>query len=101
MSTTTEPSWIERSRPCRVDALMWIAERAFLLADAYAIRASNGFDDDGTNRGEVVLQGESGSLRSLVERFQAVLAERQSEGYLQWEVVDDGVFVRFIEEAGE
>lgn len=87
----TTSSYLEQTRPQRVDALMWVAEHAGVLADAYSVSVTSG--------GEVHLQGERGGLQSLVARLDAVPnLDRDTEQYREWVTHEDGVRIRFVEE---
>ena len=94
---TASLSWAEQTRPQRVDALMWVAERAHILADAYAVRIGASWQGP-----EVTLQGEFRALARLVQMFDAIPdASNRSESYRCWVATVDGVTVHMIEEAAK
>lgn len=104
VATDAGATYLERTRPARTDALMWIAQHAHLLADGYAIGASNGPDARDTyadDIGQVSVQGKAGALASLIARFEAVRNPDRSDGaYAEWVAYDEGVQIRFVEERG-
>lgn len=101
MGTVAE-TYLERTRPARTDALMWVAQHAHLLADGYSINASSGPDDRerwGKEIGHVSVQGQHGDLASLIARFDAVPnLDRADDNYAEWIAYDEGVQIRFVEE---
>lgn len=93
-------TYLEKTRPQRVNALMWIAEHAGILADGYAVSTSGGyFDDERGLVGDVSVQGERGDLQSLVARLGAVPElDQRDDNYRVWVAFDEGVRIRLIEE---
>jgi len=101
-TTTTLSPHMERTRPLRVDALMWIAQHAGILADGYVISAGNTHDPHPDapqwGIGCVQVQGEAGALSSLVARFDAVRSPERPNGFTEWIAYDEGVRVCFVED---
>jgi hypothetical protein len=99
-----EQSYLERTRPLRVDALMWVAQHAGILADGYMVSAGDTHDRrpdaPDFSVGCVQVQGEAGSLRSLVARFDATPYLDRDDAFVEWHAYDEGVLIRFIEEPG-
>ena len=98
-----EQSHLERTRPQRTDALMWVAQHARILADGYMVSAGETHDrrPDAPDFiiGCVQVQGEAGSLRSLVALFDAMpYLDRDDACFVEWRAYDEGVLIRFVEE---
>jgi hypothetical protein len=97
MSIVAHDSFDVLSRPSRVNALMWVAEHAGILADGYSVSIVAAYVGDEI-MGDVSVQGQAGSLQSLVARLDAVRNLEKSGGYSEWVAIEDGVRIRLVEE---